>query len=221
MNHEFETSSDGLSDISMSALLKLSDRPGKNAHLILGTTIPNGDLDQRDQTPMSESALLAYPMQLGSGTWDPFIGLNYGGYSNQFIWGMQARYQHRLGKNKNEYALGNSLMATAWGAIKASETLDFSIRAGYKKVHGIDGSHPDMNPRMMPLFDAENSGSDRVILSGGMNWLPKMGSFEGVRVGLEGGYVVYENLIGNQMQQKFQWTLGLQYVFESGALTNN
>ncbi len=57
---------------------------------------------------MMSNAPLAYPMQLGSGTWDPEIGLTYLGQSSLLSWGWQANYKLRTGKNDNASRLGNT-----------------------------------------------------------------------------------------------------------------
>jgi len=213
MGAEFETSSRNFGDLSLSILKKLLNKPKHTLHMIFGTSIPIGTLDARDQTPMSENALLAYPMQIGSGTWDPFLSFNYSGQSQLINWGAQGKYKYRISANRREYSLGNSLEATSWAAFKVSQQLNFSIRVNFINIGSIDGANPEMNPMMMPLFNTSNSGGEQISLNGGVNYFFNNGSFKGVRIGIESGYVVYQDVVGYQMKNEFQSTIGLQYVF--------
>ena len=210
---EFETRSGGMGDMRISVLAKLFTGQNFASLFTLGTGIPTGNLDERDQTPMSENALLAYPMQLGSGTWDPFFGLTYTGNNDLIIWGAQGQYTHRLSKNEKDYSLGNQLFLTSWIGYKVSENLNFTARASFEDQGRISGAHPQMNPVMMPLFDATNSGYSRLHLFGGANWYFNQGGLKGTRIGIEGGHAVIQNVNGLQMKQGFQWTAGVQFIF--------
>ena len=128
MGANFTTESGGFGDVSLSALLKLMNQKRQSIHANVGISLPTGDIDQRDDTPMMSNAQLAYPMQLGSGTFDPFVGVTYVGQTDLFSWGAQAKYKFRAGENKEEYTLGNRFDATGWGAIKASNYFSFSTR---------------------------------------------------------------------------------------------
>lgn len=68
---DFNTQSKGLGDSSITALIQLLQLPRKSIHASVGVSIPTGNIDQRGNTPMMNNAQLAYPMQLGSGTWGP------------------------------------------------------------------------------------------------------------------------------------------------------
>ncbi len=212
---EFETESNGFGDLKLAILAKLFAKDNYTSHLTIGTSIPTGNLEKRDQTPMSENALLAYPMQLGSGTWDPFVGFTIAGIESSLIWGVQSQFQYRISKNDMEYALGNQFIMTSWLGYKTSEHLNFTLRASFEDHGSISGSNPEMNPMMMPLFNTENSGQRRVNLYAGTNWLINDGPFKGTRIGIEGGQTVYQNVDGIQMNQGFQFTTGIQFVFGS------
>lgn len=77
MGVPFTTESSGLGDVTISSLIKIMNKNRQSLHGSVGISIPTGDIDQRDATPMMNDAQLAYPMQLGSGTWDPSLGLTY------------------------------------------------------------------------------------------------------------------------------------------------
>ncbi|MEX2565433.1 MAG: hypothetical protein WD431_05790, partial [Cyclobacteriaceae bacterium] len=93
MGIDFTTESSGLGDVTVSSLIKIMNSNRQSLHGNVGISIPTGDIDQRDETPMMNDAQLAYPMQLGSGTWDPSLGLTYLGQSDKFSWGAQSKYK--------------------------------------------------------------------------------------------------------------------------------
>lgn len=208
MGMDFETGSAGFGDASLSGLVKFYEKGTNSIHGFAGVSIPIGDIDQKDDTPMMMNTQLAYPMQLGSGTWDPFLGANYAGHSNALSWGIQASYKFRIGENANDYTLGNKFNSTAWGAFKAHKILSLSVRAKYWVQDQIDGADPDLNPMMMPLANTQNSGRSELDLFGGMN----IYILEALQIGLEAGYPVYQDATGSQMAQEFMGTIGVTYL---------
>lgn len=74
MGANFTTESEGLGDISVTALWRMFENERDRAHLNLGLSLPTGSIDERDATPINPSAKLPYPMQLGSGTTDLILG---------------------------------------------------------------------------------------------------------------------------------------------------
>ncbi|WP_157514632.1 transporter [Christiangramia portivictoriae] len=77
MGMNFTTESSGFGDIAVNALINFYDKDRQKIHANLGVSIPTGDLEQSGDTPTMQNARLAYPMQLGSGTLDPSIGVTY------------------------------------------------------------------------------------------------------------------------------------------------
>jgi hypothetical protein len=208
----FTTVSSGFGDISLSGLMKILNANRQSLHGILGISIPTGGIDQKDDTPMADNAQLAYPMQLGSGTWDPLIGVTYLGQADLISWGTQLRSKFRLGKNDENYTLGNEFRAVAWGAIKAFDFLSFSCDLNYRTTGKISGADPDLNPMMMPLFNAENSGKNQLDAGIGSNFYVPDGKFKDLRLGIEVNYPLYQNVSGIQMKNVLTGTIALQYT---------
>lgn len=213
MGVDFTTKSAGFGDFKVSGLIRIIDKGKNSALAIVGISIPTGNINQKDDTPMMTNAQLAYPMQLGSGTWDPFIGATYQRNARIIPWGIQTKYQFRIDENSEYYTLGNVFLTTVWGAIKSSEKLNFSLRINYINSNSINGADPDLNPIVMPLFNTTNSGRSQVDLLGGINIYLTEGIFKGLNIGIETGYPVYQNVSGIQMKQNISATIGIQYVF--------
>ncbi|MGB8704898.1 MAG: transporter, partial [Gillisia sp.] len=169
MGSGFTTESSGFGDISLSGLLKFVNANRQSVHGIVGVSLPVGSISEKDDTPVMEDAVLAYPMQLGSGTFDPFFGVTYLGQSNVLSWGFQPKYKFRIGENSENYTLGNRFDAVAWGAVKVSKLLSFSTSLSYYNIAEIKGSDDRLNPTMMPLFNTVNSGRSQLDVGFGSN----------------------------------------------------
>ena len=213
MGEDFQTQSAGIGDLNISGLIQILNKDQTNIHLNIGVGIPTGNIDQRDDTPMMINSQLAYPMQLGSKTWDPSIGATYLGQSKNIFWGAQSLYKYRIGENLENYTLGDDFITTAWGSIKAFNKLNLSLRAKYMNSNKIKGDgDSDLNPMMMPLFNTNNSGKSKLDLLGGVNLHLNEGVFKGLKIGLEVGYPIYQEVLGTQMNNDFSAIFGLQFT---------
>lgn len=212
MGRNFSTSSEGLGDLSISGLLKLINKNRQLVLVNLGLSLPTGAIDQRATAPMMENAALAYPMQLGSGTLDPFFGATYTGQSNRFSWGLQSKYKFRIGNNSENYSLGNRFDLVGWGAIKASNNLSFSASLSYFNSDKIKGADTDLDPMMMPLFNTANSGRSQWDVGMGTNYIFPDKVLENLRFSAEIKMAVAQNIEGIQMKNKWLATFGLQYA---------
>jgi|SaaInlStandDraft_1057018.scaffolds.fasta_scaffold48473_1 hypothetical protein len=212
MGVDFTTESGGIGDITVSSLIKIMNNNRQSLHANVGISIPTGDIDQRDATPMMNDAQLAYPMQLGSGTWDPSLGLTYLGQSDKLSWGAQSKYKFRLGENSENYTFGNRFDVVGWGAIKVSDYFSFSTSLSYFDTQKIDGVDADLNPMMMPLFNTDNSGRSQLDVGIGTNFFIPKGSLKDLRIGAEIKIPVYQQVNGIQMKNTLMATFGIQYT---------
>ena len=209
---DFATESGGLGDVTVAGLMKIKNSNRQSIHGNFGISIPTGDIDQRDATPMMNDAQLAYPMQLGSGTWDPSLGLTYLGQSNKFSWGAQSTYKLRLGENSEGYNFGNRFDIVGWGAIKVSDDISFSTSLSYVDIQKIDGFDVDLNPMMMPLFNTANSGRSQLDVGLGANYLMPKSILKGLRFAVEVKVPAYQKVNGIQMKNTLMATFGVQYA---------
>jgi len=217
--NEFSTSSSGLGDVSLGALVQLSKGENNRVHANLGLRLPTGSIDQKDVTPMSspDEAVLPYPMQLGSGTFDIEPGITYQQQLGANSLGAQAKYRFRLGENSQEYSLGSRVLLTSWAARKLSDILSLSLRGEFSKIGDIDGADARftgaVTNRMVPTVFTELRGGSRLDIALGANvMLPKTGALAGLRWAIEVGLPVYQNLDGPQLETDLLVTTGLQYA---------
>jgi len=212
MGVDFTTKSGGFGNITIASLLKIMNSDKQSLHGNVGISVPTGNINQRDTTPMMNNAQLAYPMQLGSGTWDPILGFTYLGQSAIISWGAQSKYIFRLGENYENYTLGNRFDIVGWGAIKVSDYFSFSTSLSYFDTQKINGVAADLNPMMMPLFNTNNSGRSQLDVGIGTNFFVSKGSLKDVRIGAEIKIPAYQKVNGMQMKNTLMATFGIQYT---------
>lgn len=212
MGMDFNTQSKGLGDSSITALIQLLQLPRKSIHASVGVSIPTGNIDQRGNTPMMNNAQLAYPMQLGSGTWDPTLGVTYVGQITGFSWGAQSKYKLRFKNNSEGYRLGNQFSAVSWAAIVLNQNFSVSTSLRYTHLGSITGQDADMNPMTMPLFHTSNSGRNQMDIGFGVNFYIPNGAFKNLRLAVETQLPILQKANGIQMKNTSLATFGIQYA---------
>jgi len=212
----FQTSSSGIGDVKVSALVGLHESGLHKWHLNLGLSLPTGSISEtgRILTPMGGTPVvrLPYGMQLGSGTYDLLPGITYQGGAGDLRWGAQMSGVIRLGSNDAGYSLGDELRATAWMSRQLAPWISVSGRVEGKSIGRIDG----LDPRIMgpvQTADPRNYGGDTISLYGGLNLVGQKGGWRGHRLALELGAPVYQDLNGVQMETDWTLTLGWQKAF--------
>jgi len=214
---DFSTTSGGLADTMVGALVKLYNKNRHAFHANLGLSIPTGSIDERDDLPVRDNARLAYTMQTSSGTFDPSVGVTYLGQTELFSWGAQAKYITRLGRNSADYRFGDKASAVAWGAIKASDAISFSTSVSFMKLADITGTDPahDMfvAANLAPLFNTANSGRTQLDVGFGTNYLVTKGALKKLRLAAEFQLPIVQEVNGIQMQNQYMATFGIQYAF--------
>ena len=212
----FTTDSSGIGDISLSALYTIYGDVRTDRHRILvipGLSLPAGSIDERGDTPAEPNMKLPYPMQLGSGTFDLVPGVAYLGEGENWAWMGEAIGTIRLGKNDNEYSLGNRLRLFAWVSRKLADQASVSAQIEGQFWGNIDGADPDLNPKMVPTADPNLRAGKRVDLFLALNLYSPEGRLEGNRLAIEGGFPLYESLDGPQLETAWQLKLVWNWTF--------
>ncbi len=212
----FTTTSEGFGDTRVSALIRLTQGEHWRAHATLGVSLPTGSIDETDDvlTPMNmrPTLTLPYAMQLGSGTFDPILGLTIAGHHGQIGWGGQATAILRVHENDADYHLGDEFHATAWASYAASDAASFSARLAARTIGDIDGRDARIAAPVQTA-DPANYGGERVDFAVGANLAGQSGGLRGVRLAAEVAFPIYQDLNGPQMASDWMATIGLQYSF--------
>ncbi|MGE0451827.1 MAG: transporter, partial [Vicinamibacterales bacterium] len=148
----FTTEAAGLGDVRVTGLLRVLNRNRRAMHVNLGLSLPTGAIDRMGVTPASapDAAILPYPMQLGSGTWDLLPGFTVLGQRDRWSWGAQGLATIRLGTNARGYRLGHSGTGTGWLSARLSDWVSASGRLRGSTWGNLHGADPLLNPNMVP-----------------------------------------------------------------------
>lgn len=206
MGVAFRTKSRGVGDARIAALVPLHESGADQVHLNLGLSLPTGDIDARDDTPVGPHRLLPYPMQLGSGTYDLHPALTWNHRQGAWAWGAQLGGVLRIGRNSRDYSLGDEVSISSWGAKRLGEMLSASLRVSGKRWGDIDGADRGLNPAMVPTADPQRRGGRKISVDAGLNLLFPNGH----RLAMELGAPLYQHLDGPQMDSDATLMIGWQ-----------
>ena len=206
---QFSTRAEGISDTSLSALVRLSQK----VHATVGVSLPTGSTDEEGEvlTPMNTNATLRlpYPMQLGSGTYDLILGVTLNEHFGRWAYGSQFKAIIRTGENDEDYTLGDEIHASSWVSYALSNSFSVNSRVAYLNRWNIDGQD-DTILAPVQTADPSRQAVDRIDLNVGLSWLARDNKN---RLALELGAPVYQKLDGPQLETDLQATLGWQYAF--------
>lgn len=208
----FRMESDGFSDTKLNAMYEFFNNGTHRMQFNAGLSLPTGSVDERKPNGM----IFAYPMQLGSGTYDLLPGVSYSGSGDTFSWGGQVNGVFRLGDNDRGYTLGDRYHATAWGAYKATDFISLSLRVSGEAWDDIDGRDRELpaGPMFMaPPMNPDLQDGERVEMFAGLNFIVPEGPLKGNRLAAEAGVPVYERLDGPRLETDYRLIFGWQYAF--------
>jgi hypothetical protein len=227
MGQEFSTDAVGIGDVGAAALIRVLNKDNHQLLINAGMTFPSGSIDRKDVTPASRGAsvLLPYPMQTGSGTWDLKPGLTYQGRLPNFSWGGQAMGTIRLGRNDEDYRLGNNYHLTGWGGWKALDWMSISARVEWRQWFNIEGNDsrypaPPVPPAgppfnsmadFVPTADPDLRAGKRVDIGPSVNFIIPSSKLKRMRLAFEMLFPVYQDLDGPQLKNDWTMTVGTQY----------
>lgn len=212
----FAASNNGLGDTSVSALWGLVDHPHARLHLNFGLSLPTGSIDEQGTalapTGMRMTMRMPYAMQLGSGTYDLKPGLTYSGDKGLWTWGAQYLATLRLGRNDEDYSLGDKQALTAWGSYLLHDGVSASLRASYAHTQDIDGDDAQIRAPVQTANPA-NYGGDNINLGLGINLVGQTGVLRGHRLAVEYQLPIHQDANGVQMEMDSMLTVGYQYAY--------
>jgi hypothetical protein len=217
----FTMESSGIADTMLMGKYRLfSDDPlipTREASLMFGLSLPTGSIDEKNSNhplAMRQSEQLPYGMQLGSGTYDPTLGLLYQGSKSPYWWGANAMYTARLYNNERDYRPGDEFRLDLYGMFQFRYNMLAQVQLNgsyWGKIHGeMDESktgasgHVTKNdptsPYMTPLWDPDNYGGRKVLATVGFQWQPASLQIIDLNVGVP----VYQHLNGPQLEEKYR-----------------
>jgi hypothetical protein len=146
-------------------------------------------------------------MRTSDGTFDLLPGLTYRGQSTDWTWGVQGLGTVRLGINRYGYRLGDVGNFNGWISRKLADWMSFSTRLNGQVWGNISGADQRLNPDLVPTNRTNLQAGQRLDILFGLNFVIPNGLLQGQRLGIEGGFPVYQNLSGPQLEMSYQlWT---------------
>ena len=155
-------------------------------------------------------------MQLGAGTFSIVPALAYLWGKERVSTGLMAKGFVFIGRNSQDYSVGNKFNFNAWGAYRALDWISLSARFNYDWWANYDGADPRFdqavkNNLVYTVFP-NLRGGQRLDLLGGANILfPEFMGYE-TRLAIEYGAPIYQNLNGPQLETDHVLWLGFQLV---------
>lgn len=218
MNHvnrmgvHFTTHTEAIGDTKLTGLFRLTHDDNSQLHLNLGVSLPTGDINVKDNTPLGR-VRLPYPMQAGSGSFELLPGITWVQQAESWSAGAQALGTFRLDDNRKSYRLGPKLELNAWGSYLVSQQLSGSLRLRFTAWGNIHGADRTLNPRLVPTADPDRRAGRVVDLGVGFNWLFTDGALKGNRIAAEVLLPLYRWLDGPQLETDTTLVLGWQRAF--------
>ena len=210
---DFETKSEGLGDLTITALIRGQKTTTSQIHYALGLSLPTGSIKKTDAllTPMNTRivARLPYSMQTGSGSYDLKPALTFNKHNENYSFGAQVSAVMRLNDNDADYRQGNMFSVQGWVSKSLSPSVSTSLRLKGTNEEKIEGRDAHINKPVQsanPFF----YGGERLSLGMGINHSPQIGLLAQKRLNLEIVGPIYENLNGPQMSRDWSLTLGFK-----------
>ncbi len=218
---KFETETEGLGDIKLLGLFSIYDSTKSDTaktergredkiHVNLGISLPTGSTNKRGNTPAGTGQKLPYPMQIGSGTYDPVVALTWLRRYPDWSMGLQSDSVLRFGENDEGYRRGNEHGVSIWVAKNLNNHVSVSLRVDGEIRRKINGDDYDLNPKMVPTARPDLSGRKSVYGFAGLNFYKSKGRFSGNRLAVEMGLPLYEDLDGPQLKTDYSLSLSWQ-----------
>lgn len=205
---QFLIESEGVGDVTMGVKHQVWQEDQQLFWLSAGVSLPTGSIDEQGDTPRAPGdQQLPYTMQLGSGTFDFPLELQYQRLGD-IDFSLAAAVTMRVGSNDRHYRLGNRYTLASKLQTHLTETVQGMLGLDFvhiDRIHGRDDELlvPQPNPYPAGITNPELYGGRRIIAKVGLKWrfMPDY------QLTAEFGKPLYQHL--NGPQPKEQWRGGV------------
>lgn len=204
----FSTTSSGIGDLELRALVPFMRKRNESLQLEMGITAPTGSISERDEGAGGVRELLTIPQQTGSGTVDLLPGLVYRGRWKTVSWGLVGRGKFRVYRNSKHYRLGHEYLLSTWLSQSWTDWMSTSLRLSWSRH---DSAHPKDDTTRNPEADPKRLAGEFIDIGPGVNFqLPFLGE---PRLGVEMTWPFFQTVSGPQLERDWQLTAGWQWAF--------
>lgn len=212
----FTIHSSGIGDISLNSSYRFKLKDNHYFVPSLGMSFPVGSIDEKGDTPSPGLRnQLPYTMQIGSGTFDPLLGIDYIGSTGRITWGGGLHGKIHLGRNDQDYSLGDRLLLTAWIRSKLFyEWLEPSFKLMGHISSTIDGVDSRMAaPGKVPVTTPSFFGGEKLIALPGVKVTFQKGMLKGNTIEVEGGLPIYQSTNGPLPGEEWRLSISFRWNF--------
>ncbi|QGJ70217.1 Transporter [Planctomycetales bacterium 10988] len=201
----FTTHNSGFDDTSLGALWQVIDTDMDRVILNLGCSVPTGDLTRRSAAPfdfptrppmLPSDGELPYPMRRGSGTFDARPGVTWVREWEDASFGSQVQMDLPIGRNFDDYAVGNEYRLNNWLAVVPMDWVSFSFRVEHIWKDNYRGADGDLIPMAISTARPDMRGGYWLNFGYGINTVV----LNGHRLAAELVHNVYQDLDGIQLE---------------------
>lgn len=208
----FISKTEGINDASISLNYKIFEfNEGKTSKYWYGVSqlnVPTGSIDEK-----TETAILPYTMQLGSGSYRLKVGLGYTEITDDALWGSILSFSSSLKKNNANYKYGDDFQFKLWYQREIINDLSFNFDVNYFNEGSMEGEDLRLDRTMSSTADYYNYGFKRIDLSLGFTWLIKSSQKMHHIVGIKYTHPLWQDVQGIQLQTQMNATLYWQTTY--------
>lgn len=216
MNHRtidgarFAERTDGIGDSELRGIYSVYQTTEPRQWLLLtgGVGLPTGSIDAK-----MDGMRLEYPMQIGSGTFSLLPGFAYLGQVLPWGWAADFGSTVRVGRNANDYSLGNRYQASASITRELTNSVSVSGGARGELWENIRGSDPLLDPTDEPTKNPNLQGGKRFSVVLGITFHPENGFLKGQHFHFQADVPVVQSLDGPQLRRTWVIRAGWQLEF--------
>jgi len=207
----FIIDTEGLGDITVSANYNWDNDERGAWSLSFGVSLPTGSIDEVGDTPRAAGDQeLPYTMQLGSGTYDFPVELNYRN-NGLHDFSVSLSGNIRTGYNDRNYRLGNNVNLNGRYQIELSPTIRTYAELGFRYSGSIRGQDDSLLvnapfPYPASITNPKFYGGKRVDAGLGLSWK----FAKDYQLTVEIGKPIYQHL--NGPQPKEQWRNSISFT---------
>ena len=211
----FNTSTKGISDLSLGVLYRIREEENSRLHGEITFQHSIGEDDMKDivLTPMDTNTemILPYGMQISDKSSKIVVGFTYlRDINSKFKWGNQVRRKFSVAKK--DWAFGNQTELNTWVQYEVSQLLSLSTRIQWTQQSKISGSDTNISAPVQTA-NTENYGGKDTYIGFGINYLAHLLPGKKDRLALEFLTPINQNKNNLQMKAKSQVMLGYQKSF--------
>lgn len=207
-----------LADTRIYGLYNFSRRAQYKLIGSLAISLPTGSVTCKGTTMLGTNERMAYCMQSGTGSVSIMPGVTYVRRYEKLALGTEALADIKLNDNKAGYRFGNEYRENVWAEYRFLNFLGGTLRAEGVQTDKISGTDKEIstpiNEMSDPTMVSSHYGAARCNIYAGLSFHLKKKFTERLRVQLEFGMPVYQNLNGPQMSQQANILAGIMYGFK-------